>query len=982
MARADNYNRKNYVQNFDKAGFPIQSWDVKNTRRFVEEGEWNEFPIPEELAKTGKVHFKDYEEPIVFKDIKTGNTYAFYSGSGSYDEGNYLPSPWKLDKDEEGFEGSGGKTFFDTLIDLSLLQSKGKRYLDTGEEPILEEGEISEFETLEKFEDIDAPNYATMFATDPTMSEEMPKVEISKITTSQEKKAKELLEKSLTELEELKSAEKEGRLDTEMWSFQEIDELYNVGITPNEKRAFVIYLQNVVKKQIKGGFNEFYGSPYPTPPETILELMKKGEMFFDGSAEIGKRLQPKVLWLSGNLYKKMQFLKNHSEKVIQRFGEEIHKNHQAVLEPAYLQLWEERLTLNNADKKMRLKIIPISEMAREIQISKIIDPSNRSAQKDEFKIYTSFKKDKGVVKLHEEWVDSGEYRKEYGDLMITKSHISLLKAFLNWLKLGGIGQKAKDNGISYSLSTKTPQDISDRYIDPISNPYGKKGEARWEKEKAETKVVADRLFGQFLETGLTGKDRIKIEFIWNSTFNSHLLFEEKKIPIGFTFKKYDRIALNDIREEKREAIAYWLGTGSGIGLAYGVGMGKTFCAVFIMRQALAMGICTKPILLVPNQVYFQFMDEIGRILGDTTGINPIYNGAGTLTNQMANNLTDNHITIATYEAIPLFVFDKNNTDKEWLKDTSNILLMGGDGANEDMLDAGLEENKEDIFGSFEVDTDISMKEGGKTSKEKKIPHIFVNSATTGYDFICIDEAHNFNNLFQKVISAPKQIQTGTRHKKSGKLNIQRESNPYSSVRETAGSKEASKRATKFFFISQYIQSKNPLGNTLLLSATPFTNSPLQVYTLLTFCNRKMLIEAELGILKEFYDVFAQIEYAQDYKTNLQIVLRSKFMGWKNLIALQRFLFRTFKKKRREDEDKFVKRPNKITLPLKRKMIDGKTIEISMENKVSTTIGMSEHQLALWKNVQSYADGEVKYEELCKERNAKYYFFGEVCSTQI
>ena len=38
--------------------------------------------------------------------------------------------------------------------------------------------------------------------------------------------------------------------------------------------------------------------------------------------------------------------------------------------------------------------------------------------------------------------------------------------------------------------------------------------------------------------------------------------------------------------------------------------------------------------------------------------------------------------------------------------------------NEEMLDAGLEETQEDIFGSFEVDTDATMEKGGKTSKKE------------------------------------------------------------------------------------------------------------------------------------------------------------------------------------------------------------------------------------------------------------------------
>ena len=123
-----------------------------------------------------------------------------------------------------------------------------------------------------------------------------------------------------------------------------------------------------------------------------------------------------------------------------------------------------------------------------------------------------------------------------------------------------------------------------------------------------------------------------------------------------------------------------------------------------------------------------------------------------------------------------------------------------------------------------------------------------------------------------------------------------------------------------------------MGNTILLSATPFTNSPLQIYSMLSYLNYDMLYDAELGIIKDFFDTYAKIEYADDFRTDLTIVKRNKFVGWTNLISLQKYVYRVFDKSSREEEDKAVVRPNKWVLPLKRIMVDAKVAPTLEESK--------------------------------------------------
>jgi hypothetical protein len=668
---------------------------------------------------------------------------------------------------------------------------------------------------------------------------------------------------------------------------------------------------------------------------------------------------------------------------------------------------------------MRLTLLPTSEMAHTLKIGHIVNPQNRSEIEDNFRIYTSFKKGERVEDISDR--GDGTARLNY----IEKKSLSLRDGFIRWCLMAGEGDKASSVGVQWSKLTPNVRKLEDAYLKPTTNPYAKEkgGKEKWAREQDDARKVGNRLFAQFLMEGLSSenKDQQRVEIIWNQTYNAYKEPILEEVPIGFTYKKYiDNRGLFVLRQSNLNALRYFMSRGS-IGLAYGVGLGKTFCSIFVMKQALDLGICERPIVIVPNQVYFQFGQEIQRGLGadfdpNVSGsrLNMFYNGMG-IYNELANNGTDG-INLCTYEAVKHFSFDPTIIKKEgreWLDNAMNVLDMGGDGAlaNPTLKKQMYKSHQSSIF-NIEVDDDSSLaledgdefgdvvddvdlnngnddldlgdfNDGGAVSDEVQIDleetegitatPIVLNSPTTSYDFVVVDEAHNFNNLYSSVVASPKEAQGGDPSKKTGKIKIRREKNPYSAIRETAGGREASSRAEKLWWLSKYIQSKSPMGNTVLLSATPFTNSPLQLFTMLAYLNYEMLEEAQIGITKDFFDAFAKIEYAEDFKTDLTIIKRNKLIGWNNVIAMQKFVYRVFDKSSRADEDKAVIRPNKIVLPLKRMVINGQLYEFPKENFVSTTIKLSNLQSELWNKVRRYAGGKkdasgniFTYEELCSE----------------
>ena len=1002
MSYFDKESVKNITEYFDRLGFPIQYFNPNaddytfyhNNSNFI-------------------------DEPITLTSSFNGDEYKIYYRTSGY---RYLTNSIKKD--------NSNKLYLDLQLDYSqyfyLVREKGKGiFLNTDELLELSEEDYAEvtneFTNLKDFNSIESPDYSVIYADNPQVSNAKPLLNIKELTDSQFILSQKLLEEQEKIWLETKKAKNEGVLNTAMWSFEEIDKLYNSKCTIDDKRAYFIYLQNKCGKALKGDWSKVYGSSYPTEAETLLELVKKGCLFFDPNADKGERLQPKVIYRSGNIWKKYSSLTNRKEEYVRRFGEEIYNLHLKEIEDIYQVVWKNRLRVSGADASVMLKIIPTSTMANEFRINEIISPTNRSARIKNFQVYTSFLKGERI----EDFVDApvlnkkGDVVKKQDSNYITKSSLTLQEAFIKWCKESGGGITALENGIQWSTDTNTIEKLLDRYLKPRANPFAdeKTGKDKWARYKDDAMKVGNRLFAQFLKDGLIADDQRKLEIVWNQIYNAYQEPNLEQVPIGFTYKKYlDGKDLFLLKSSNLNALRYYLSRGS-LGLAYGVGIGKTFCSILVMKQGLDLGLCDRPLVIVPNAVYHQFGEEIKRGLGSefdfalpNSRLNMFYNGTE-INNKLGNNAV-NGINLCTYEATENMIFVQNDRDNGWIENSINILEMGSDVQNPIIREQWAKSHNGTLFGDLETTTDVNdsdfltdddiddiidsettfdstddeedlgdFKKGGgvddvKVKKSKKIEPIYINSPDTNYDFICIDEAHNFNNLFTKVIASPKEIQTGKANVDTGVVKVQRDTNPYSKIRETGSGKTASKRAEKLFWISRYIQNYNRFGNTMLLSATPFTNSPLQVYTMMTILDYNILWKMELGIIKDFFDIFAKIEYAEDFRTDLTIVKRNKFIGWTNAIALQKLVYRYFDKSTREEEDKAVVRPQKISLPLKKLLVNGKVYQLAKENYVSTTLKMSEEQLTLWGKVKKYAGGELRFEDLCNESSSNTTTFGK------
>ena len=650
-------------------------------------------------------HFEDIGFPLVKFDINT-----------NYDENKRLISDFQIEdslsgqvysiiwhKDDEPtikqlndvviIQDSEGNLSFslNTTKPIEFIKKQKNLRFNTEIQKVDVRQSVKEEIDFNDFSDLNTPNYKDISAEDPEVSIEIQDIKIENLTEVQLIALEELLAESEADLSQEMEAIDDYEKETRLWTFEEIDKLYNKGISKDDKTAFLIWLQGRANKQLKGDFHKAYGTPFPAPNDIVSELLNKNKIFIDFSQRKGERLQPKVIFQSGNIWRKWEALEKNKDTFLQKFNKKIYQNHINALKKVWEDTKDTRLRVDGGSKDMRIVLLPTSEIANQIYVYGYINPIDKTYKKN-IGIYTSVSR-KGEIKHNKFSLpkDKDGNVARASNIVKTKK-ISLLTAFVNWCYDSGGLEEASQYGIQWSNKTRNVYDLIFAYLSSSNNPYGSsvEGEERWEREKDDARKVGNRLFAQFLADGLLPSDKNSIEVIWNTIYNFYKEPNLDQVPIGFRYKKFLQGKIFKLRKFNLNSIKYYLTRGS-VGLAYGVGIGKTFCSIFVMKQAIDLGLARRPLVIVPNQVYTQFAQEIFLALGDKYNpmyvqdeskkqnltkynrrvvrdkkgrlrsiggkLNMIYNGGGEVNNRKGNNAV-NGINLCTYEALPKMIFDE------------------------------------------------------------------------------------------------------------------------------------------------------------------------------------------------------------------------------------------------------------------------------------------------------------------------------------
>lgn len=470
-------------------------------------------------------------------------------------------------------------------------------------------------------------------------------------------------------------------------------------------------------------------------------------------------------------------------------------------------------------------------------------------------------------------------------------------------------------------------EIWNYYVKGINLPRNM-SDAQKENINAYAPLEGEKLFADMLHSALKFEDQQKLDIIWNRKYNGWSNIPYYRIPIGFTCSARFRNGEFRFTPIQREAIAFMEAAGSGI-TAYDVGVGKTIAAIITLANAMHQGKCTRPLIVVPNAVYKKWIREIFGFNDEETGefIPGVLSGTGITVNEWYNlgsaklNELDkqkvitydkqkgvynfkavpaNSITVVTYEGLGKIGFGREVMDTLFTE-LSDILLQV-----DDEQDTSSQRNIEKQREKLEEIVGL-----GNKGSICDIDQILC-------DYIVIDEMHNFKNVFSYV---PTDKQGNKRFKIEA---------------------AQSARAIKAFFITNYIQ-RTYKANVHGLTATPFTNNPIEIFSMLSMIGYEKMQEMGVINLYSFMESFIAQSYEYVNSYDGHIVRKPVVKSFNNRIILQRLIYNHINYKTGEEAG--VRRPCKINLPRMQRINpeSGKVERLRPQDQLTTFIEMNEDQ---------------------------------------
>lgn len=402
----------------------------------------------------------------------------------------------------------------------------------------------------------------------------------------------------------------------------------------------------------------------------------------------------------------------------------------------------------------------------------------------------------------------------------------------------------------------------------------KKAERSRQQAEFMTKLknTVDKTFNEFVKNELTAEEKQQLEDAWNRKFNNIYNPDYNSMPMlvkGLNSEfNGNKLVLQDVQVEGVNFL-----TNKGVGLlGFEVGVGKTLTGIISTVQNMQMGRCKKPLILVPKQVKDNWIREIHQAFPNIE-VNDVDNMS-----KFKGEIKDNTLTVATYEAL----------GNIWYGDMSVEELT------DIMYQAGQDTAK---YSDSSIDQRESTKRGKEKAKERAANFVgqaeggnkkLFNIQDVGFDHITIDEAHNFKNLFADA-------------KADGQ-----EGNTYVNI--TGGS--TSTRAVRLFLLTQYILNNNGNRNVFMLTATPFNNSPLEVFNMLSYLAKDELNRKGLYNVYQFMENYADITSDWIVNSRNEVEYKQVVKGFKNASSLRELIKNSMLI--RSAEDAGIVRPNKHT----------------------------------------------------------------------
>ena len=418
-----------------------------------------------------------------------------------------------------------------------------------------------------------------------------------------------------------------------------------------------------------------------------------------------------------------------------------------------------------------------------------------------------------------------------------------------------------------------------------------------QKKRNTRRDTAELLFNRYIQEGVPQHLKDELCDMWNRRFNGYVNPDYTKFPLfveGMNrFKNGEEFTLYN---QQIKGVSFLSNKGNGL-LAYDVGVGKTACGIVFNVNQIQSERAKRPLICIPKSVYSKWVKDIKELFPNIK-VNELGNFSKDVLKPFAAddhglNIPEKSISVCTIEALQKITFLQETIDNEIAADLLDARLNLTGNARTDAQD------KERVYEIL----------GGAT-QAKDEDYIFWEK--TGFDSITVDEAHRFKNLF----TVPRAV----------KEDEKQAANEFEGI----GSGVPSKRAQKLFAITQLIQKENDGRNVCLLTATPFTNSPTEVYSMLSYVARQKLKDMHIYNLSAFLTEFAETKTEWVVKPKGDIQPKQIMKNFKNLKSLQNLLTEYIDKV--DAEEAGVIRPKKIPHVVELKMNDTQKMIIEAETE--------------------------------------------------
>lgn len=436
--------------------------------------------------------------------------------------------------------------------------------------------------------------------------------------------------------------------------------------------------------------------------------------------------------------------------------------------------------------------------------------------------------------------------------------------------------------------TITWEDVTN-YIDGIALP-AIRDDSLDEKEKSQIRnrkindrqETAEKLFTRYIKTVLTKEEGKSLSDAYNRQFNGSRDPDYAKLPLFIDgMNLYRKGSYFHLYEQQIKGISFLCNKGNGI-LAYDVGVGKTAAGIVATVQQIQSGRSKRPLVIVPKSVIGKWESDIHELFPNIP-VNNLENFSRSSTGAFYNkanhglNIPAGSITLTTKEALNNIHWNKATVDKYLFNDYADLL-----GLTEKL-------HSDNPKARAEAREKIYEEVSGNVRDED-----YVEWINTGFDHVTVDEAHAYKKLERKPRSSKD---------KDGKERI-------SEFNRIVGSGEPSGIAKEMFNVTQIIQQQNENRNVFMLTATPFTNSPLEVYSMLVYVARKEMETCGIKNLNDFCSQYAKTRFERVVKPNGNVEMATVMKEWGDLHGLQNILKQYIDKV--DGEEAGIIRPEKKT----------------------------------------------------------------------